>query len=463
MGKLLVLALSLTITISMLSPFAFSTYVMAKKFNKNSTPNTIELGENQQIVYDENGIPKLVTTEEPKEEFSYNTVVDNTDKEGENNEIKPVNYSAEISGYCQFGYNTETFETYVPENSSASNIVKYLRTTDNSRKFANIMLSYATDLESKTDIPGYIAREACGLDIMTNDSYVETIKNKEWRCIYEDNCIDSRHDNNMDYNSYVYYLMSSDGNSAVYLRLNIHKEADQNFILGSVKEILGSVQVYGEKTVFQTPTTGYYADNPDTEEGKAQNQEDYKENDKDNPVYQHDDNRSNKEISSDWRSLELYIGDTKVKLPCSLQWFYDNGYINTRSYQNMEEMMVPMEVREVYLSDDKHVNFTVVIQNDSDQSRKLGECAVQGILIDTCLLTNPADMKDDHIVLPGGFMLNANVDDVIKYFGEPTGYENAVNSNGDAIRLYVWKSDKYEMRLALKPVSGISVIVLSYG
>ena len=72
-------------------------------------------------------------------------------------------------------------------------------------------------------------------------------------------------------------------------------------------------------------------------------------------------------------------------------------------------------------------------------------------------------MPEDYVVIPGGFTLSANVDDLLKYLGEPSGYENAQNSIGEDIRLYVWKKDKYEMRLALKPVSGITVIALSYG
>ena len=72
-------------------------------------------------------------------------------------------------------------------------------------------------------------------------------------------------------------------------------------------------------------------------------------------------------------------------------------------------------------------------------------------------------MPEDYITIPGGFMINANTDDIVKYFGEPSGYENAKNSIGTDIRLYVWKKDKYEMRLALQPVSGITVIAFSYG
>lgn len=459
MGKLLVALLSLSITISLLSPFAFATYAITKKYSDRNKPSTLELGENQQVVFDENGMPKIVTIQGQLEEFSYGT---GDPEPSDKNTIKPANYSAELSGYCQFGYNADTFETYDPEGVEKSSIVKYLRTVESNRD-CKIMISYATDLLTKTDIPGYIAREACGLDIMTNDSYTVESNGNNWLCIYEDNSIDTRHDDNKDYDSFIYYLMSADGDSAVYMRVNIHKDADKNFMDGSVKEILKTVKVYGQKTIFQTPTTGYYAENPDNGDGKAQNQEGYKENDKDNPVYQHVDNRSGKDISTDWTSLEVYIGDSKVKLPCSLQWFYDNGYVNTRTYQNMEETLVPMETRAVYLGDNKHVNFSVVLINDSDTPRKLGECAVQGILLDTCLFTNPADMPEDYVVIPGGFTLSANVDDLLKYLGEPSGYENAQNSIGEDIRLYVWKKDKYEMRLALKPVSGITVIALSYG
>ena len=463
MGKLLVAILSLSITIAMLSPFAFGTYVIAKKYNEKNADVTTELGANQRIEYDENGMPKLITDSEPLKEFTYDSVQGTTQPENEDNQVKPVNYSAEISGYCQFGFNTDTFEMYTPEGEEKSSIVKYLQTTDSSRKNAKIMISYATDLSTKTDIPGYITREACGLNIMTNDSFNVDIEGTNWLCIYEDNSIETRHDDNADYDSYIYYLMAADGNSAVYMRVNIYKDANKDYIDGSIKEILKSVRVYGTKTIFQTPTTGYYAENPDNRDGKAQNQEGYKENDPDNPVYQHVDNRSGKEISDDWTSLEMYIGDTKVKLPCSLQWFYDNGFVNTRSYQNMDEQLVPLETRAVYLSDDKHVNFNVVLINDSDTPRKLCECSVQGILVDTSVITNPADMPDDYITIPGGFMINANVDDVIKYFGEPTGYEMQKNSLGEDVRLYVWKRDKYEMRLALKPVSGITIIALSYG
>lgn len=462
MGKLLVALLSLSVTLFMLLPCSFGVYAITKKYSKANKPTVTQLGENQRIEYDENGVPILVTDKPALREFSYGEQAQGETKTDPDDPL-PINFTSEISGYCQFGYNTATFETYEPEGAVPSTIVKYLRTLDTSKRDARLTLSYATGLLTKTDIPGYIVREACGLNIMTNDSYTLDINGNSWYCVYEDNSIDTRHDENNEYNSYVYYLMSPDGDSAVYMRANIHKDANFKYIDGSIKEILKSVHVFGTKTVFQTPTTGVYASNPDNGDGKAQNQEGYKENDKDNPVYQHTDNRSSKEISSEWTSLELYIGDKKIKLPCSLQWFYDNGYVNTKSYQNLEEMLSPLETRAVYLGDDKHVNFSVVLINDSDTVRKLGDCSVQGILIDSSLFTNPADMPEDYITIPGGFMINANTDDIVKYFGEPSGYENAKNSIGTDIRIYVWKKDKYEMRLALQPVSGITVIAFSYG
>lgn len=412
-----------------------------------------------------------------------------------------LNNTLDLDGYCTIMIPSEYF-TLRDDSTFVKKSIRY-----NDKKSKAIM-SYVTNISEDADIPGYIVREAAGLDIVTNSKHEVEYKSGTWMVVPANKEIDNCYPT-------VYYITSEDETTAFWIRVDRHKDTDEEEFEEVITAIIDSYNLYYiGGTVFDTPTGGYYAENDVVGQEVVGDTTDYKKNEQGNEVWDSGDTGFDRraEIASKWDSMEIIIDDNKIKLPCTLKDIEEAGFTpNDNNIKTDTYHIEPDLARDVMCSNEKGTNITLSFYNDSKtELRDISECTVIKIDIDTSEFvavapseedtseentenedgseTDPESESDEStesdeedsseedstdpesvmngdrefdnithsIILPRGILLNVYTQDILDSYGEPND-----KYRSESRLVYTWKKDGKYFTLECGAVKNIKHITMS--
>lgn len=282
--------------------------------------------------------------------------------------------SIDLEGYCTI----EVPESHFTLNSSNStNVYKTFTYKD---KKSRLYMGYVTDIDTETDIPGYITIEVAGVQTVTNGKTEETYgDNQSWMMIPSENKEDGC-------NVYVWYTLNSDKTSAIWVKAKVTPDSDTDEFRDVMRQIFNSYSCYQVPggSIFATPNTGYYA-SAELNDGKAENTEGYRANTKAYTVFQTRGGYvSNADISENWQDLQIIIDGHKFELPCKMDDFYSAGFkINDRTLDDNSLTVYPDNTMKIKLINDKGTVISVTAKNASGTEKMhVDDCQVVTLKID---------------------------------------------------------------------------------
>jgi hypothetical protein len=284
------------------------------------------------------------------------------------------------------------FELVKEQSTFTKKIVRY---TDNKSK---LTMSYLTNISRDADVPGYIVKEAAGVDTTTNLKYEQEIGDKTWMVVPAEDEIDGKIVT-------VYYILSSDRYTAFWLKSEVVPDSNDEEYQAVVEKILSSyIMYYSGESVFDVPTTGYYAENPVESDGTISDTTEYKANDEDNNVYKttvgFDEDA---DISYDWRDLEIIIDGQRLSLPCTMQDFYNAGFkLNDKKITSGEISIFPGASTTFEVINGKGTIVSLYALNDSNVSAKtIDECNIVRLSMDTSSFISITESNTDSVIYNG--------------------------------------------------------------
>ena len=144
---------------------------------------------------------------------------------------------------------------------------------------------------------------------------------------------------------------------------------------------------YRAGTVFDTPTTGFYAENPVDGEDTIADTNQYRENSEDNNVFNTGKQGFDEtaDIAYTWSSLEAILDGQKIKLPCTLEDVTNAGFLpNDSSKVNEKFFLNPGESRDMQFTNGNGTNVKFTFLNDSNTDiQEMTDCPVIKLDIDT--------------------------------------------------------------------------------
>jgi hypothetical protein len=445
--------LILSLIVSQLSPFSL---VFLKISNMQR--NNVEVVEEQ---------PIEVVQEPVVEETGLNVRLNNT---------------LDLDGYCTIMIPSEYYEVLTEQSTFTKKVIRYI---DNKSK---ITMSYVTNISRDADVPGYIVKELAEVDTVTNDKYDKDYNGQTWVVVPAKNQEDKK-------NIRVYYKLSSDKKTAFWMKIEVYEDSDDEDFDTILTKIIESYNMYyvGE-TVFETPTTGYYAENSTDGDGTIGNTTEYKANTTENNVYKTTVGFiEDADISYSWRDLEIIIDGNRIDLPCSIQDLYDLDFeLNDTRIKDDSTEIQAGKTETVSMTNSNGASVTFTVLNSSNAELKsVYDCTVVKLAVDTSkilILTN--DNKDgtteeetetengeetteetetessseskttsdinDRVILPGGITTEVYTEDLLSYYGT---YSSTTPMNSEV--QYVWRSDMKYMKIRAGVVQGIKYIELS--
>lgn len=224
--------------------------------------------------------------------------------------------SLDLEGYASFDMPMSHYFYEETDSTSTQKLIRYA--LDDKR--TKIIASYTTNISEQTDIPGYIVRDVIGIDTVTNNKQEEKYGDRTWMKVVSETQVNGLQ-------PIVWYSTSSSGTSAVWFEALVYPQTLGAEFYQSMDAILSSVNVYSlGSTVFDTPTTGWYAENQQDDDTKGDSSG-YRANTKANTVFKTRGGYiEGADIAADWNSMEIIIDGHKYKLPCDMSEFYDNGF-----------------------------------------------------------------------------------------------------------------------------------------
>lgn len=334
---------------------------------------------------------KLKNMNTPKVEEEQTTeVVDTTPVVEQVQDTEPkvrLNNTLDLDGYCTIMIPSAYYEIIKDQSTFTRKVVRYI---DNKSK---LTMSYITNITRDTDVPGYIVRELAGVDTVTNDKYETTYGEKQltWMVVPAEDEIDGKVVT-------VYYTVSTDGKTAFWLKSEVVPESNDEEYQLVLDTILGSYNMYySGESVFDTPNTGYYAENHVDGDGTIGDTSDYKANTQDHNVYQADTGFvKDADISYSWKDLQIIVDGHKLQLPNKTQDFYDAGFkLNDKEVKSGDINVFPGGDVTFAMQNRNGTIVKVTVLNDSNVSSKtIDECNVVKLSIDTSdflTITDPTE------------------------------------------------------------------------
>lgn len=295
--------------------------------------------------------------------------------------------TTDLEGYCTIQFPLKYFEQDI---SNSTGVYKQLNYVDNKSK---IYMSYITGMAEGSDIPGYIANELAKVNTFTNDKVTENYNNVEWMKITADKQID-------DCNVYIYYTLNKDKSSAFWMKVKVKPEAEDETFNKVLEKMLNSYDLYAPSgTLFDTPTTGYYADN-DVDNGTEADTDGHEaNNDEDNQVFKFRGGYvEGADISDKWEDMQIILDGNKFQLPCKLYNFTDKGFkVNDSSIKNEDDQKVyAREFKRVQAQNDNGTVVTLIFYNDSATDiDTIVNCDIVGLIVDQEKFLNVTDTAED--------------------------------------------------------------------
>lgn len=409
--------------------------------------------------------------EEPVEDI----IIDEDEQEEEEFTVR-LNSTLDLDGYCTIMYPTKYFDE-ISEQTDFTR--KALRYEDNKSR---LTMSYVTNIAKNTDIPGYIVKELAGVDTVTNSKYEQDFSGQTWMVVPASDSIDGK-------DITVYYKLADDEKTAFWLKVEVYPDSEDEVFDKIITTMLGSYHMYyiGE-SIFETPTTGYYAENNVDDNGTVGNTEDYQANSDENTVYQVTTGIDyGAQISYDWKDLQIIIDDKLLQLPNTLDDYYSAGFsLNDTRFDSTEGSVLPGNEVSVKVINGNGTVINLVARNDSNVDIKaLKDCTIVKIIIDTSefetLANNnveeqkteeegqeneeeqpvevqetPVDRNKHNVILACGVTLEAYTNDITDYFGS----KHSTSQYGSDVE-YVWTGDNCYMKIRAGLVQKIKYIELS--
>ena len=443
--------LSLCIVVAQLAPLAIIPYAAGRKADSvTSTSSTYTNAKSDDssstgAYYTKDGNRKSGTNEDTR--------------------IPTPNASIELVGYGSIGYSTQAFTI---DMDGTTDTVKHLTYKDNKTR---LEIGFVTGLSDKTDIPGYIVRKIAKVDTVTNDKETITVDNanyieKEgdtknnskyyWMKVKADKEIDGQI-------VYVYYLLSENKDSAMYIRINADKELEQSKFLSLISTMLNTPKIYySGSTVFDTPNGGYYENNKPND-NKGTGQGNYKENTEDNKIYVGKEGFIKADdMPKNWDSLTIKIGDDKLSIPAVLSEYISKGYkidtiMNSKSAK--DKLGYGLKLTDLTLTKGNISIDVDIMNNVKGEDKPLSDCRVVAVRLNQKNFKYIADIPREYIVLPGGITLYAYTNDILDYYG-PVTYNESETGSGDSIRVkkYTWVKGEKSMQLTTGIVANITAV-----
>lgn len=411
-----------------------------------------------------------------------------------------TNYTVDIDGYATVNINNTMFTQVAEMSSSTKQVWKY------QDQKTRITMSYITNLDSSLDIPGYICKEAAGIDTLTNSKYEEDHAGKTWMIIPADKVIN-------DMNCTVYYVLDDDSATAFWMLVQQAPESVSDTDLNaSITAIMDSYNCYySSSTVFKTPTTGYYKDKAEKDNTVAKDTDQYLADSRDNTVHKTNDvGFTGAAISDDWEDMQIILDGVKYQLPNPLSTFLQGGYFLNDYYVTSGKTEVDPDTQvDVQLLNNKGTTITATIINTSTtKTRKAMNCAVIRLVIDSAMFVPASKAKkiktgketdtkttkkssskknksssgkkksssskkksssskktsskksstsDHEVIIAKGIDFDIYLEDLLSSFGDDCYYE----SLGDKMNQYTWKNKDNSMIIITGPVQGIKKVTLS--
>lgn len=410
-----------------------------------------------------------------------------------------TNYTVDIDGYATVNINNTMFTQVAEMSSSTKQVWKY------QDQKTRITMSYITNLDSSLDIPGYMCKEAAGIDTLTNSKYEEDHAGKTWMIIPADKVIN-------DMNCTVYYVLDDDSATAFWMLVQQAPESVSDTDLNaSITAIMDSYNCYySSSTVFKTPTTGYYKDKAEKDNTVAKDTDQYLADSKDNTVHKTNDvGFTGAAISDDWEDMQIILDGVKYQLPNPLSTFLQGGYFLNDYYVTSGKTEVDPDTQvDVQLLNNKGTTITATIINTSTtKTRKAMNCAVIRLVIDSAMFVPASKAKkiktgketdtkttkksskkskssngkkksssskkksssskktsskksstsDHEVIIAKGIDFDIYLEDLLSSFGDDCYYE----SLGDKMNQYTWKNKDNSMIIITGPVQGIKKVTLS--
>ena len=289
----------------------------------------------------------------------------------------------DFEGYCTMDMPQSHFKVHV---GSSTNVLRNLIYKDNKTR---LTCSYITNIAVDADIPGYITQEVAGVDTVTNGKSEEIYgDNVTWMKVpsteKEDGC-----------NVYVWYTLNENKSAAFWVKAKVAPDSDGEEFYEVLTKMFNSYNYYqyGSGAIFDTPSTGYYAD-ADFDDGTIGDTSDYRANDRAYTVFQTRGGYiEGANISANWKDLEIIIDGHKFALPCRLNDFYEAGYkVNDLSLANTDLTIFPMNRLKVKLINANGTVVTVTVINESAKDKRhIDDCNIVTILVDRKDFVNMAD------------------------------------------------------------------------
>lgn len=403
-----------------------------------------------------------------------------------------TNYTVDIDGYATVNINNTMFTQVAEMSSSTKQVWKY------QDQKTRITMSYITNLDSSLDIPGYMCKEAAGIDTLTNSKYEEEHAGKTWMIIPADKVIN-------DMNCTVYYVLDDDSATAFWMLVQQAPESVSDTELNaSITAIMDSYNCYySSSTVFKTPTTGYYKDKAEKDNTVAKDTDQYLADSRDNTVHKTNDvGFTGAAISDDWEDMQIILDGVKYQLPNPLSTFLQGGYFLNDYYVTSGKTEIDPDTKvDVQLLNNKGTTITATIINTSTtKTRKAMNCAVIKLVVDSAMFvpaskakkiktgketdtkttkksskkskssngkkksssskkkSNKKSSTSDHeVIIAKGIDFDIYLEDLLSSFGDDCYYE----SLGDKMNQYTWKNKDDSMIIITGPVQGIKKITLS--
>lgn len=472
MKSILAFIISFCLAVPQLQPLGVCMYKSASSNKDNNVTDSIEDNTLQE------------STEQASE------VVEPSTEDADSN--ISTNYTVDIDGYATVNINNTMFTQVAEMSSSTKQVWKY------QDQKTRITMSYITNLDSSLDIPGYMCKEAAGIDTLTNSKYEEEHAGKTWMIIPADKVIN-------DMNCTIYYVLDDDSATAFWMLVQQAPESVSDTELNaSITAIMDSYNCYySSSTVFKTPTTGYYKDKAEKDNTVAKDTDQYLADSRDNTVHKTNDvGFTGAAISDDWEDMQIILDGVKYQLPNPLSTFLQGGYFLNDYYVTSGKTEIDADTKvDVQLLNNKGTTITATIINTSTtKTRKAMNCAVIKLVVDSAMFvpaskakkiktgketdtkttkksskksksnngkkksssskkkSNKKSSTSDHeVIIAKGIDFDIYLEDLLSSFGDDCYYE----SLGDKMNQYTWKNKDDSMIIITGPVQGIKKITLS--
>lgn len=449
MEIILDLLLCMCLLFSQLSPFT----PLAYKLNNIGQTEVVEDGGNGTDV-----VVDVPSTEESTEEDSKYSA-------------KASNFiTLDMEGYCTLNVPLSHFTI---NESNSTPTYKQIDYNDNKTR---IYMSYITNMNVSTDVPGYISNEVAGVSTVTNDKTPIAYGSYDWVRVKADHQED-------DCNIYIYYTLSKDKTSAFWLKAKVDINSDNEKFHDIMEQTLNTYYLYAVSgTLFDTPTTGFY-ENYDNNDGTVADTSDYEANSDNNNVFK---SRGGyvlgADISDNWEDMEIILDGTKFSLPCNVSDFKNAGFsLNDASVNNDKDLNVYRNGKKslTYKNENGTVISLTVVNDDASEVKTFEDCQVIALTIDAEKLIDVALTKDGEVyneetaasdmtaanakdkfnhelILPGGITWGIYTDDLKSYYGTCTQTNYTVG-----VLAFRWQSGNKQMIIRTNTVHSIKYVQLS--